>query len=174
MKKAIIEAMGRYAIMEKVKEELRLSSDLGLDSLDYAEIEIDLNRRLGVMFDEEDDAAIGNNPSIKDVIDYTWKKINDEAGETVKKMSKARRIAVKALDFVCPKDKPHIVGLVTECSPSNGECSIEWLTDYKHEYKNAWWYQDELTKVDSLPALLTREMAHPFGMNKNSDKVFFK
>ena len=39
---------------------------------------------------------------------------------------------------------------------------------------NAWWSQDELIKIDSLPNLLAREMAHPFGQNREKADDFYE
>ena len=66
------------------------------------------------------------------------------------------------------------VGLVTEVS-NDGACSVEWLGDGNRFLKCAWWNQEELVKEDSLPNLLAREMAHPFGNNrKDVDKYYPK
>lgn len=75
------------------------------------------------------------------------------------------------------KGKPYpceYVGLVTEIN-SSGECSIEWLGDGNKHLHNAWWEQEKLEKIDSLPHLLARNMAHPFGNNKKEvDKYYNK
>lgn len=75
------------------------------------------------------------------------------------------------------KGKPYpreYVGLVTEIN-SSGECSIEWLGDGNRHLHNAWWEQEKLEKIDSLPHLLARNMAHPFGSNKKEvDKYYNK
>ena len=62
------------------------------------------------------------------------------------------------------------VGLVTEVNREGG-ISIEWIG--KAGLKNAWWNPDELEIVDSLPNLLAREMAHPFGNNKSSASEYY-
>lgn len=62
------------------------------------------------------------------------------------------------------------VGLVTEVNREGG-ISIEWIG--KAGLKNAWWNPDELEIVDSLPNLLVREMAHPFGNNKSSASEYY-
>lgn len=107
---------------------------------------------------------------------------------------------IKPLDFVRPKGKEsdtmiigvtsegvssekivegqpypdRYVGLVTEVS-YDGSCSVEWLGDGNRFLKTAWWKQEELAKEDSLPNLLAREMAHPFGNNwKEVDKYYPK
>lgn len=65
------------------------------------------------------------------------------------------------------------VGLVTEVNKS-GECSIEWLGEGNKHLHNAWWKQEELQKEDSLPNLLAREMAHPFGENGEKADEFYE
>ena len=61
------------------------------------------------------------------------------------------------------------VGLVTEVDKS-GKCSIEWLGEGNKHLHNAWWKPEELQKEDSLPNLLAREMAHPFGQNREKSR----
>mgnify|MGYP000130536344 CR=1 FL=1 len=64
------------------------------------------------------------------------------------------------------------VGLVTEIS-NDGRLSIAWIGPNSDLLKNAWWEQEELEKLDSLPHLLAREMTNPFGDNrKEVDKYF--
>lgn len=72
------------------------------------------------------------------------------------------------------KPYPEYVGLVTEIN-SSGECSIEWIGAGNKHLHNAWWEQEKLEKIDSLPHLLARNMAHPFGSNgKEVDKYYNK
>ena len=65
------------------------------------------------------------------------------------------------------------VGLVTEVDKS-GKCSIEWLGEGNKHLHNAWWKPEELQKEDSLPNLLAREMAHPFGQNREKADEFYE
>lgn len=88
---------------------------------------------------------------------------------------------IKPLDFVRIKNsvgkyyescEKH-VGLVTEVNSVDGSCSVEWLEDGGKYLRNAWWGEDELVKIDSLPNLLTRKLAHPLGRNaKNADEFY--
>lgn len=79
---------------------------------------------------------------------------------------------IKPLDFIYPMEDKSTIGIVQEVTP-DGRCSVEWLNDWDDVYYNAWWYADDLTTIDSLPKLLTRLMAHPFGNSKNMYKNFF-
>lgn len=64
------------------------------------------------------------------------------------------------------------IGLVTEIT-NDGRLSVVWIGPNQDLLKNAWWEQNELEKVDSLPRLLARQMANPFGNgNKEVDKYF--
>ena len=64
------------------------------------------------------------------------------------------------------------VGLVVEVD-SLGECAIEWLGEGNGNLRCAWWKPEELQKEDSLPNLLARTMAHPFGNGaKEVDKYY--
>jgi hypothetical protein len=70
---------------------------------------------------------------------------------------------IKALDIV--NTPLGAIALVTEAG--DGQCSITFLAETKRTgEKNAWWDEDELTWVDSIPRLLANAMAHPFGTNK--------
>lgn len=67
-------------------------------------------------------------------------------------------------------DDSKCVGIVTEVS-KNGDCSVSWIGN--SPIKCAWWSEKELEVVDNLPNLLSRNMAHPFGSNKDMpDKIF--
>ena len=89
---------------------------------------------------------------------------------------------IKPLDFVrinsncdmysCDNEK--YVGLVTEVDGIGGSCSVEWLGEGNKHLHNAWWEPEELQKEDSLPNLLTREMAHPFGQNREKADEFYE
>lgn len=67
-------------------------------------------------------------------------------------------------------DDSKCIGIVTEVS-KNGDCSVSWVGN--SPIKCAWWSEKELEVVDNLPNLLSRNMAHPFGVNQmNADDVF--
>ena len=76
---------------------------------------------------------------------------------------------IKPLDFVRPKGvrgKGDPVVIIDQ----NRKCSIEWLGEGNKHLHNAWWKPEELQKEDSLPNLLAREMAHPFGQNREKSR----
>ena len=74
--------------------------------------------------------------------------------------------------YSCDNEK--YVGLVTEVDGIGGSCSVEWLGEGNKHLHNAWWSQNELIKIDSLPNLLTRKMAHPFGQNRKKADEFYE
>jgi hypothetical protein len=76
---------------------------------------------------------------------------------------------IKPLDFIRPKGNLNKVGMITEISSflTNKDeiyyqASVEWIggSDGLH---SAWWGMNEIEVIDSLPRLLSRELAHPFG-----------
>lgn len=112
-------------------------------------------------------------------------------GKCNKTMNKSK---IKPLDFVkakpytdteyriqiCPafkqirKEKkriPREIGIVTEVCP-DGRMSVEWIGGSKTLH-NSWWEPDKLIKIDSLPNLISRNMAHPFGNNKKYVDEFY-
>ncbi len=98
------------------------------------------------------------------------KNIAENLPTVVLKLSKPVQQATIKYEIrnVDPEQKN--VGLVTEVNREGG-ISIEWIG--KAGLKNAWWNPDELEIVDSLPNLLVREMAHPFGNNKSSASEYY-
>lgn len=78
---------------------------------------------------------------------------------------------LKPLDFVRPNIKKNKIGIITEISSNicNDKiyysASIEWIGG-NNELKTAWWDEDEIKVVDSLPRLLSRELCHAFGTGK--------
>ena len=89
---------------------------------------------------------------------------------------------IKPLDFVRIKNSvgkyyescEKYVGIVTEVDGVDGSCSVEWLGEGNKHLHNAWWKQEELQKEDSLPNLLARVMAHPFGQNREKADEFYE
>lgn len=71
-------------------------------------------------------------------------------------------------EFIDPGEKN--VGIVREID-ENGEISVEWIGE--SNLYNAWWHSDCLEIVDSLPNLLAREIAHPFGNGRKTADSFF-
>lgn len=79
---------------------------------------------------------------------------------------------VTSHEFVNVEKNPNSVGIVTEINGS-GCLSVEWIGENKDNLKNAWWEQEDLIKIDNLPNILARNMAHPFGNGKNEvDKYY--
>jgi hypothetical protein len=82
---------------------------------------------------------------------------------------------LKPLDIVrTPKGG---IAVITESGlPSkfnnNDRHSIDFIDNPYREY-NAWWNDNELQYLTSIPALLTNAMAHPFGNNKKLGEKYF-
>lgn len=66
----------------------------------------------------------------------------------------------KPLQFVRPLAEPRAVGIIKEISKHT--CSVSWIGN-NYNQKSAWWSEPELEVIDSLPRILSRTMAHPFG-----------
>ena len=80
---------------------------------------------------------------------------------------------MKPLDFVKTPDGS--IALVAETNTSQGrrQASIVHIGGTGQE-KSAWWNECELTVIDSLPYLLARKMAHPFGSGDDDADRFFR
>lgn len=65
------------------------------------------------------------------------------------------------------------IGIVTEIT-DDGRLSVAWIGPNSDLLKNAWWEQDELEKIDSLPHLLAREMTNSFGNGRKEVDKYFK
>ena len=84
---------------------------------------------------------------------------------------------IKPLDFVHPVGQPQKVGLITEVGSFNNgaeeiwQASIAWVGS--KESKVAWWLENEVIVIDSLPNVLTRKLAHPFGNNQDKANKFY-
>lgn len=73
---------------------------------------------------------------------------------------------MKPLDFVrTPKGA---IAIVTETNRNGADAAITFLEGCGGTgEKNAWWHASEgLVLIDSMPRLLARCMAHPFGEGK--------
>lgn len=58
-------------------ENSRLAEDLGMDSLDIVETGMDIERRLDIVFDTDEFEEVKFNlKSVKDMVDFTCKKLN--------------------------------------------------------------------------------------------------
>lgn len=90
----------------------------------------------------------------------------------------------RPLDFVSPVDHPDCIGIVTEVTSNMYSentylysASVTWLGNIPKSkgLKSAWWLETSLILVDSLPRILLKTMAHPFGHGaKYIDKAFPK
>lgn len=69
---------------------------------------------------------------------------------------------MKPLDFI--KTKAGNIGFITEVAHCQGQliASVEFLRAFRGE-KSAWWSDDQLEIIDSLPDLLARTLRHTFG-----------
>lgn len=64
------------------------------------------------------------------------------------------------------------IAIISETNNGGSQASINWLGPSTRE-KNAWWREDELEVVNSLPRVLAMMTAHPFGRGKQDvDRVF--
>lgn len=79
---------------------------------------------------------------------------------------------LKPLQFVSPKDKPERIGIVNEVGTYKAvggkiieQASISWIGGENGLY-SAWWSGEHLNIIDSLPRILSRRLAHPFGDGK--------
>lgn len=80
---------------------------------------------------------------------------------------------MKPLDFV--KTPKGGIAIITEKNLSNnytdgktrGTYSLTYLNGCNASREhNAWWDEEDLTLLDSLPQLLARNLCHPFGQGK--------
>ena len=76
---------------------------------------------------------------------------------------------IKPLDIVqTPKGG---IAMVTECSPATENLnvhrySVDYIINLEHEH-NAWWQENQLVKLTSIPVLVSKAMCHPFGGNSH-------
>lgn len=78
---------------------------------------------------------------------------------------------MRPLDIV--KTKKGALAIVQEIS-SDGSIAIEFIgASNAANEKNAWWDDGELTVIDSIPWILSRTMAHPFGDGHKQAKRIF-
>lgn len=81
---------------------------------------------------------------------------------------------MKPLDFV--RTPNGAIAIVTETNMTQGHhiACIDFIGTNLTQERNAWWYEEELQVIDSLPHLLARELAHPFGRGLEMADKFFK
>lgn len=72
---------------------------------------------------------------------------------------------MKALDIVLTPKKQ--IAMIVEIV--DNAATIAFLGKNTHHEHNAWYDESELQIIDSLPALLTRNLKHPFSEDDNDD-----
>ena len=82
---------------------------------------------------------------------------------------------IKPLDIVrTPKGG---IAMVSECSLADhslniNRYSIDFITNTENEH-NAWYLENELEYLASIPILISKAMCHPFGNNaRDVEKIF--
>lgn len=68
---------------------------------------------------------------------------------------------------------PYSVGIITEVGEDSegAKYSVRWIGGKIN--KCAWYRDDELVKIDSLPRILSNCIAHPFGGHTNQGDEYF-
>ena len=79
---------------------------------------------------------------------------------------------MKPLDIVrTPKGG---IAFVKETNDGGEVASIRFIGDLNvGDEHNAWWPKSQLTVIDSIPGMLARACAHPFGKGKEDVELFF-
>lgn len=68
------------SLSDEQKEQQRIVADLGGDSLDMLEIVMDTEREFGITItNEEGDKLFADDPTIGEIVDFTMKKISEQA-----------------------------------------------------------------------------------------------
>jgi hypothetical protein len=81
-------------------------------------------------------------------------------------------ITMKALDIVrTPKGG---IAFITETNDNGKKASISYINNLNiGEEHNAWWNENELEVIDSIPRLIAEATCHPFGKGSEDVKKFF-
>lgn len=90
----VIEIVNEHksADFPKATENSRLAEDLGMDSLDIAETGMDIERRLNIVFDTDEFEEVKFNlKSVKDMVNFTCKKLNIPVIDVQKKEEKPKQ-----------------------------------------------------------------------------------
>ena len=87
-------------------------------------------------------------------------------------MKKTKR-EIKPLDFVLTPGGN--IALVDETNGDAGsiEVSITFINPEHGEERNAWWREEELKVINSLPYILANGIRHPFGKGQITVKKHF-
>ena len=80
---------------------------------------------------------------------------------------------IRPLDFVLTPEGN--IALVNETNENNGliEISIIFINPEHREERNAWWKEEDLKVINSLPYILADGMRHPFGKGLITAKKHF-
>ncbi len=84
----VIEIVNEHKLADspETTENSRLEEDLGMDSLDIAETGMDIERRLNIVFDTDEFEEVKFNlKSVKDMVNFTCKKLNIPVNNAEKK-----------------------------------------------------------------------------------------
>lgn len=90
----VIEIVNEHksADFPEATENSRLAEDLGMDSLDIAETGMDIERRLNIVFDTDEFEEVKFNlKSVKDMVNFTCKKLNIPVIDVQKKEEKPKQ-----------------------------------------------------------------------------------
>lgn len=80
---------------------------------------------------------------------------------------------MKALDIV--KTPKGGIAFITETNDLGKQASITFINTLNiGEEHNAWWDKSELIVIDSIPRMIAKATAHPFGKGKEDVDTFFK
>ena len=87
-------------------------------------------------------------------------------------MKKTKR-EIRPLDFVLTPGGN--IALVNETNEDNGliNVSITFINPEHGEEHNAWWREEDLKVINSLPYILANGMRHPFGKGQITAKKHF-
>lgn len=80
---------------------------------------------------------------------------------------------IRPLDFVLTPEGN--IALVDETNENNGliEVSITFINPEHGKERNAWWKEEDLKVINSLPYILADGMRHPFGKGLITVKKHF-
>lgn len=79
---------------------------------------------------------------------------------------------MKALDIVRTPNGG--IAFVTETNYNGKSASINYIGDLNiGNERNAWWDEQELTVIDSIPRMIAMATAHPFGIGKRDVEELF-
>lgn len=66
---------------DQITEDTKMTSDLNADSLDFVEMAMELDDQLGISIPDEKLEALGDNPSVSDIIDLAEQLIKQKKEE---------------------------------------------------------------------------------------------